>query len=110
MLKRLGGIIISWKDKTVSWHLNGFPDGSNFFLFVTFRVLVANPKKTLNTVASPARGLLNRGGGEVWQRTPPLPNTARPEEIRLLVLLVVQYTSSTPTFKRCPNAPIIDRW
>ena len=29
-------------------------------LFLTFSVLVANPKKLLNTVANPARGLLNR--------------------------------------------------
>ena len=28
MLKRLNGII-GCKDKTSSWHLNGFPDGSN---------------------------------------------------------------------------------
>ena len=28
MSKRLGGII-GRKDKTSSWHLNGFPDGSN---------------------------------------------------------------------------------
>ena len=26
--KRLGGII-GYKDQTSSWHLNGFPDGSN---------------------------------------------------------------------------------
>ena len=30
-------------------------------LFLTFSVLVANPKKLLYTVANPARGLLNRG-------------------------------------------------
>ena len=29
-------------------------------LFLTFSVLVANPKKLLYTVANPARGLLNR--------------------------------------------------
>ena len=29
MSKRLGGII-GGKDKTSSWHLNGFPDGSNY--------------------------------------------------------------------------------
>ena len=28
MSKRLGGII-GYKDKTSSWHLNGFPDDSN---------------------------------------------------------------------------------
>ena len=29
-------------------------------LFLTFSALVANPKKLIYTVASPARGLLNR--------------------------------------------------
>ena len=29
-------------------------------MFLTFRVLVANPKKLLYTVTNPARGLLNR--------------------------------------------------
>ena len=29
-------------------------------LFLTFSILVANTKKTLYTVANPARGLLNR--------------------------------------------------
>ena len=32
----------------------------NRLLFLTFSVLVANPKKLLYTVANPARGLLNR--------------------------------------------------
>ena len=32
-----------------------------FVLFLTFSVLVANPKKLLYTVVNPARGLLNRG-------------------------------------------------
>ena len=40
-------------------------------LFLTFSVLVANPKKLLYTVANPARGLLNREKKktkeEVWQ-------------------------------------------
>ena len=51
MSKRLGGIL----------------------LFLTFSVLVANPKKLLYTVANPARGLLNREKRikEVWQHTPP---------------------------------------
>ena len=42
-------------------------------LFLTFSVLVANPKKLLYTVANPARGLLNREKKKkkekVWQRT-----------------------------------------
>ena len=43
-------------------------------LFLTFSVLVANPKKLLYTVANPARGLLNREKRtkeKVWQHTPP---------------------------------------
>ena len=44
------------------------------WLFLTFNVLVANPKKTvLYTVANPARGLLNREKRtkeKVWQHTP----------------------------------------
>ena len=43
-------------------------------LFLTFCVLVANPKKTLYTVANPASGLLNWENiikYKVWQRIPP---------------------------------------
>ena len=50
-------------------------------LFLTFSVLVANPKKLLYTVANPARGLLNREKRtkeKVWQHTPP--HTARSEK------------------------------
>ena len=46
-------------------------------LFLTFSVLVANPKKLLYTVANPARGLLNREKRtkeKVWQHTPPHPH------------------------------------
>ena len=56
-------------------------------LFLTFSVLVANPKKLLYTVANPARGLLNREKRtkeKVWQHTPPpppTPHTARSEKI-----------------------------
>ena len=43
-------------------------------LFLTFSILVVNPKKLLNTVANPARGLLTRGKKKrkkkVWQRPP----------------------------------------
>ena len=45
-------------------------------LFLTFSVLVANPKKLLYTVANPACGLLNREKRtkeKVWQHTPPHP-------------------------------------
>ena len=48
----------------------------DLFLFLTFNVLVANPKKTtLHDGHNPARGLLNRDKKEkekVWQRTPSL--------------------------------------
>ena len=46
MSKRLGGII-----------------GCEMLLFLTFSVLVANPKKLLYTLTNPARGLLNREMG-----------------------------------------------
>ena len=52
--------------------------------FLTFSVLVANPKKLLYTVANPARGLLNRerrAKEKVWQRTPRTPHAARSEKI-----------------------------
>ena len=58
-------------------------------LFLTFSVLVANPKKLLYTVvANPPRGLLNsekRTKEKVWQHTPPSPppaplHTARSEK------------------------------
>ena len=54
-------------------------------LFLTFSVLVANPKKLLYTVANPARGLLNREkrtkkkSGSI-PLPPPTPDTARSEE------------------------------
>ena len=35
-------------------------DEEQLLLFLTFSVLVANPKKLLYTMANPARGLLNR--------------------------------------------------
>ena len=34
---------------------------ASVLLFLAFSVLVANPKKLLNTVANPARGLLQEG-------------------------------------------------
>ena len=55
-------------------------------LFLTFSVLVANPKKItgIYTMANPARGLLNREKRtkeKVWQHTPPpTPHTARCSE------------------------------
>ena len=42
-------------------------------LFHTFRVLVANPKKLLYTVANPARGLLNRKKKKSLAAHPPPP-------------------------------------
>ena len=47
--------------------------GKKWQLFLTFSVLVANPKKLLYTMANPARGLLNREKitkEKVWQHTP----------------------------------------
>ena len=47
-------------------------------LFLTFSILVANPKKLLYRVANPARGLLDRGKKENKREglvAPPLPPT-----------------------------------
>ena len=55
-------------------------------LFLTFSALVANPKKTIYTVANSARGLLNRKKKkkkEVWQRPPP--HAARSEKINIKI-------------------------
>ena len=53
-------------------------------LFLTFSVLVANPKKLLYTVANPARGLLNREKRTKEKKSgsipPPTPHTARSEK------------------------------
>ena len=54
-------------------------------LFLTFSVLVANPKKLLYTVANPARGLLNgkkkkkKKSGSISPPPPP-PDAARSEK------------------------------
>ena len=37
MSKRFGGII-GFKDKASSWHLNGFPDGSNILVNSQYNV------------------------------------------------------------------------
>ena len=55
-------------------------------LFVTFSVLVANPKQLLYTVANPASGLLNREKRSKKKSLaayppPPTPHTARSENI-----------------------------
>ena len=60
----------------------------SLLLFLTFSVLVAKPKKTIYTVANPARGLLSREKRtkeKVWQHTPPPPppHTARSEKNQL---------------------------
>ena len=64
-----------YKLKISLWHFNGFPDGINLGTtnsimlgrsppFLTFSVLVANPREILETVANPARGLLNTDYGD----------------------------------------------
>ena len=69
ILSKLG---ISHQAHTVAWLL--------LFLFLTFSVLVANPKKLLYTVANPARGLLNREKkreGKILAAPPPPPAPPR---------------------------------
>ena len=57
-----------------------------FLLFLTFRALVANPKKLLYTVANPACGLLNREikknkkSGSAPPPPPPRARAARSEK------------------------------
>ena len=61
-------------------------------LFLTFSVLVANPKKLFYTVANPARGLLNREkrkknkSGSIPPPPPPILLVRR--KIRLYLLLL----------------------
>ena len=53
--------------------------------FLTFSVLVANPEKLLNTVANPARGLLNREKEQKKKSgsaLPPTPHAARSEKTK----------------------------
>ena len=109
MSKRLEGGIIGCKDKTSSWNLNGFPDGSNIGSTVSYRgeahrytslcnySVVSHiqrigcqlEKNTLfyTVVANPARGLLNRENitkRESLAAPPPLPppNAARSEKMK----------------------------
>ena len=91
MSKRLGGII-GCKDKTSSWHLNGFPDGNNVFCFSHVAYLLPTRKKYITRWPIPlACGLLlyflcprilprmtsSCHGGAVWCR-----GNAAPMEFR----------------------------
>ena len=52
------GVVWKEREKYVSARFSLF--GWLLLLFLTFSVLVANPKKLMYTVANPARDLLNR--------------------------------------------------
>ena len=57
MSKRLLGGIIGCKDKTSSWHLNGFPDGMYVCMYGHH---IWQSMDQPGEVANPARGQLNR--------------------------------------------------
>ena len=85
-------------------------------LFLTFSVLVANPKKLLSTVANPARGLLNREKRtkeKVWQHTPPpTPHTARSEKINKITRRIYRrYAGGRSRVRtRIPSARRLGLW
>ena len=85
-------------------------------LFLTFSVLVANPKKLLYTVANPARGLLNREKRtkeKVWQHTPPpTPHTARSEKINKITRRIYRrYAGARSRVRtRIPSARRLGLW
>ena len=84
-------------------------------LFLTFSVLVANPKKLLYTVANPARGLLNREKRtkeKVWQHTPPTPHTARWEKIKKITRRIYRrYAGGRSRVRtRIPSARRLGLW
>ena len=85
-------------------------------LFLTFSVLVANPKKLLYTVADPARGLLNREKRtkeKVWQHTPPpIPHTARSEKINKITRRIYRrYAGGRSRVRtRIPSARRLGLW
>ena len=85
-------------------------------LFLTFSVLVANPKKLLYTVANPARGLLNREKRtkeKVWQHTPPpTPPTARSEKINKITRRIYRrYAGGRSRVRtRIPSARRLGLW
>ena len=87
-----------------------------FLLFLTFSVLVANPKKLLYTVANPARGLLNREKRtkeKVWQHTPPpTPHTARSEKINKITRRIYRrYAGGRSRVRtRIPSARRLGLW
>ena len=86
-------------------------------LFLTFSVLVANPKKLLYTVANPARGLLNREKRtreKVWQHTPPpTPHIARSEKINKITRRIYRRYAGLGRSRvrtRIPSARRIGLW
>ena len=85
-------------------------------LFLTFSVLVANPKKLLYTVANPARGLLNREKRtkeKVWQHTPPpTPHTARSEKMNKITRRIYRrYAGGRSRVRtRIPSARRLGLW
>ena len=98
-------------------HTPNFSSSCLLLLFLTFSVLVANPKKLLYTVANPARGLLNREKRtkeKVWQHTPPppTPHTARSEKINKITRRIYRrYAGGRSRVRtRIPSARRLGLW
>ena len=71
---QLGNVYLRSKTALKKRLLLLFKEKSEMLLFLTFSVLVANPKKTTLHGGQSARGLLNREERtkeKVWQHTPP---------------------------------------
>ena len=84
-------------------------------LFLTFSVLVANPKKLLYTVANPARGLLNREKRtkeKVWQHTTPHPPHCPSEKINKITRRIYRRYAGgrSRVLTRIPSARRLGLW
>ena len=102
---------------TVCMYGHAYTELLLLLLFLTFSVLVANPKKLLYTVANPARGLLNREKRtkeKVWQHTPPppTPHTARSEKINKITRRIYRrYAGGRSRVRtRIPSARRLGLW
>ena len=112
-----GHCVSSTSVKCLVWYGISSSSCCLLLLFLTFSVLVANPKKLLYTVANPARGLLNRE-----KRTkekvlaayppPPTPHTARSEKINKITRRIYRrYAGGRSRVRtRIPSARRLGLW
>ena len=112
----LANNFVFWHEfEFLSHRVNEYRQCCCLLLFLTFSVLVANPKKLLYTVANPARGLLNREKRtkeKVWQHTPPTPYTARSEKINKITRRIYRrYAGGRSRVRtRIPSARRLGLW